>query len=290
MGGDVFTPGKAAIKLTHWLDALEVAGLPRFPVDVEQLALEVGRQLQWPDPISVVQPAAIKSFEGGLFKLDETSWALLYNEALSSPGRIRFTQAHELGHYLVHRAAREKFECSQADVVHGTSDDGLIEAEADEFATNLLMPMKQFRAATASSDGVNFDILAGAATMFGVSLTSAALRWIQTTQDSAVLILSRDGFIDWSVSTERARVNGAYFRTRNRVVELPANTLAADSGVATCRTGRRVPLGAWFEHAHRDAEATEMKLVCDNYGYTLSLLRLSPGDKAWAPRDWEARR
>lgn len=29
-----------------------------------------------------------------------------------------------------------------------------------------------------------------------------------------------------------------------------------------------------------------MKLVCENYGYTLTLLSLSNGDKAWAPREW----
>lgn len=35
-----------------------------------------------------------------------------------------------------------------------------------------------------------------------------------------------------------------------------------------------------------DAVAREMKLRCDNYGYTLSLLHLSNGDKVWAPWEW----
>jgi hypothetical protein len=284
MGEETYTPGSAAIKLTHWLDALELAGLPRFPVDVEQLALGVGQQLGWADPISVVHAAPIRSFEGGLFKLDEKRWALVYNETIKSAGRIRFTQAHELGHYLVHRRKRQTFECSQADIVHGESDDGQIEPEADMFAVNLLMPMKQFRAVTHGQ--TDFDVLSDASKMFGVSLTSVALRWIQTTQESAMLVLSRDGFVDWSVSTDKARSNGVFLRSKGRVVELPAKSLAADSNTATCRAGERVALSSWFEHAHVDAEATEMKLVCDNYGYTLSLLRLSPGDKVWAPREW----
>jgi hypothetical protein len=199
---------------------------------------------------------------------------------------VRFTQAHELGHYLVHRLKRDSFECSQSDIVHGQSGGADIESEADTFAADLLMPIKHFRAAT-SSNATDFDVLSDASTKFGVSMTSTALRWIQTTQESAMLVLSRDGFIDWSVSTDRAFNNGIFLRTKGRAVELPSGSIAADPSVANCRAGQRVALTSWFEHAHKDAEATEMKLVCDNYGYTLSLLRFSAGDKAWAPREWE---
>ncbi|WP_421884998.1 hypothetical protein [Methylibium sp.] len=47
-----------------------------------------------------------------------------------------------------------------------------------------------------------------------------------------------------------------------------------------------MPLKTWFEHAHPDAVAREMKPQRDNYGYTLTLLHLSAGDKAWAPCEW----
>lgn len=282
-----FTPSSAAIRLTHWLDALGSTGFPRFPVDVEQLALGVGDQLRWPDPISAVQAADINKFEGGLFYLGPQGWALLYNEKLKSPGRVRFTQAHELGHYLVHRLVQEEFQCSQADMVHWGPEQKSIEAEADDFASNLLMPMKQFRAATGSA-AVDFDVLSTASAMFGVSLTAVALRWIRSTPESALLILSRDGFIDWAVSSDKARSNGAFFRTKGRVVQLPAATMAADDGVSACRAGKNISLRSWFEHAHADASAREMKLTCENYGYTLTLLHLSQGDKVWEPRAWGA--
>jgi hypothetical protein len=48
-------------------------------------------------------------------------------------------------------------------------------------------------------------------------------------------------------------------------------------------------LKTWFENAHPDAVLREMRLHCDNYGYTLSLLHLGNGDKVWAPRDWNQR-
>lgn len=285
MPGETFTPAAAAIKLTHWLDAAAAAGLQRFPVDVEQLALHVGKELKWPDPIFKVVAADIPSFEGGLFHVEDQGWALLYSRNMTSEGRIRFTQAHELGHYLVHRLAQDEFQCSQADMVHWGPEMRSIEAEADDFASNLLMPMKQFRACTSASD-IDFDILSDASNMFGVSLTAAALRWIRSTEQSAVLILSRDGFMDWAISSDKARSNGAFHRTKGRVVELPSASIAADEAIASCRNGDEISLNTWFEHAHRDAVAREMKLVCENYGYTLSLLSLSSGDKAWAPRDW----
>ena len=281
-----FTPSSAAIRLTHWLDAAEAVGIQRFPVPVETIALDVGRALKWPDPIVEVKAVNVATFEGGLFHIEERSgWALLYNNQLGSPGRVRFTQAHELGHYLLHKFQQDSFECSQADMVNWGPDQKSIEAQADQFASTLLMPLKQFRNCVDSTH-IEFDMLAAASTMFGVSLTATCLRWIQSTEESAVLVLSRDRFIDWSVSSDKARANGAFFRTRGQVIELPTNAIAADSAVESNRLGTPIPLKTWFEHAHRDAVAREMKLTCDNYGYTLSLLHLSGGDKVWAPREW----
>lgn len=283
--GDNFTPAGAAIMLTHWLDAAARVGLERFPVEVEVLAKAVGHELKWKEHIVEVAAANISKFEGGLFSLDPGRWALLYNEQLRSPGRIRFTQAHELGHFLLHRAIQDSFECSQADVVRWGPGQKELENQADEFASGLLMPMKQFRAST-DGQPIEFEVLSAASTQFGVSLTAACLRWIRSTEESAVLVLSRDGFIDWSVSSDRAFKNGVYIKTRDAVVELPSGSIAADETRESSRAGEHVALNTWFEHAHRDAVVREMKLNCENYGYTLSLLHLSSSDKAWAPKDW----
>lgn len=210
------TPSRAAIRLTHLLDAA-FDDATRFPVDVASLAKAVGRELKLGDQITDVQAANLDSFEGGLFRLETGRWALLYNQDLSSPGRIRFTQAHELGHFLVHRTLQSEFQCSSAEVAGYEAVRKHMEAEADEFASTLLMPMKQFRAAVAGQP-IDLDVLSAVSTKFGVSLTSAALRWIRSTEDSAVFVLSRDGFIDWSVSSDGAFKNGVYFKTRGRVV------------------------------------------------------------------------
>lgn len=281
-----FTPSSAAIKLSHWLDAFSASGAPRFPVDVSQLALAVGSQLRWTDNISTVNAVPLNSFEGGLFELEKGSWALLYNEKMTSPGRIRFTQAHELGHFLLHRNLQSSFECSEGDLLHWGSDLKKLESEADEFAANLLMPLTHFRMTT-SGQPINLEVLSMASNQFGVSLTAAALQWIKSTEESAVLVLSRDGYIDWSISSDRAFKNGVFIRTKGITVELPRESLAADDSLRDCRLGERVSVNVWFEHAHASAVMREMKLGCDNYGYTLSLLHLSPSDKAFKPGRWQ---
>ena len=69
---------------------------------------------------------------------------LLYNENITSAGRIRFTKAHELGHYLLHREKQTEFRCTQGDMLHW-SGDANVEMQADEFASHLLMPLTHFR-------------------------------------------------------------------------------------------------------------------------------------------------
>ena len=269
-------PAKVAIRLTRLLDAA-LGETTRFPVNVVELAKAVGSELRLGDGIVEVAAANLKSFEGGLFRLSDRRWALLFNETLRSQGRIRFTQAHELGHFLVHRSLQDEFECSQADVAGRDAGRKAMEAEANEFASTLLIPVKQLRACIGTQIS-DFEVMSGVSERFGVSLTAACLRWIRSTGDSAVLVLSRDGYIDWSVSSATAFKNGAFIKTRGLVIPLPEGSLAARADKESSRQGECIPLRVWFKGAHADAVASELKLSCDNYGYTLTLLLLSPGD------------
>ncbi len=275
----------AAAKLTHWLDALAGGGHgARFPVEVADVALWVGQELKWADPIHEVKSANIRNFEGGLFYLeDRKGWVMLYNEVIRSAGRRRFTQAHELGHYLIHRARQSTFECTQSDMLHWGPDLKLMESEADDFAANLLMPLNHFRLDT-EGQSINFEILSVCSDKYGVSLTAAALRWIKSTAQSAVLVLSRDGFMDWSFSSDRAFKKGAFFRTKHEPLEIPASSHLAASPSILHKRGIDIAANVWFPHAHPEARLREMNVLCENYGYTLTLLSMSAGDEVWAPR------
>lgn len=283
MNADVLTPSRAAYRLTHLLNAMSAAhGDPRFPVDVVTLAKGAAEIFHWDDPITNVESADIKSFEGALFANDTRSkWMLLYNQTLKSPGRIRFTQAHELGHYLLHRQDRIDFRCATQDMVSLTEQEASMEAQANAFAATLLMPLDDFRQST--QDGADFEVLADCADRYGVSLTTAALRWIEHTEHSAVLVSHTDGFINWSISSRSARTGGAFFRSRRSAIAVGEDTLAANRQIVHERLGVEIPARAWFKHAEDGLSLKEMKVTADQFDYTLSLLVLPRCSKVWAP-------
>ncbi len=84
-------------------------------------------------------------FEGALGPLPKLGgWAILYNPAIRSLGRINYTLGHEFGHYLCHRHLKPTgFQCGESDVLGATLQQ---EREADRFASYLLMPLDDFRA------------------------------------------------------------------------------------------------------------------------------------------------
>jgi len=280
---EAWTPQRAANRLVKLAEVFSAAhGVDRFPVEVPPLALEAARIFGWADPITQVQAANIKGFDGALFPGDgRREWLLLYNEAVASPGRVRFTQAHELGHYILHRQLRESFQCSDADMVDWSNDDKNIEGQADLFASYLLMPLDDYRKQVTGV--VDLDVLGHCADRYGVSLTAAILKWLQYTDEKAVLVMSSDGFINWASSSEPAAKAGAFFRTRNNVIPVPARALAANTSVRHDRVGTQIAASVWFPNASAEMPLREMKVQADQYGRVLSLLHLPRFADVWPP-------
>ncbi|MFM7857229.1 MAG: ImmA/IrrE family metallo-endopeptidase, partial [Flammeovirgaceae bacterium] len=121
--------------------------LPRFPVDVAAIAREYSRMVFPSEPITLVEgrPFAPR-FEGALIRKPGTAeWGIFYNSAISSPGRKNFTLAHELGHYLLHREkSPDDIICDRADMLNWESKYRIMESEANQFASFLLMPRDDF--------------------------------------------------------------------------------------------------------------------------------------------------
>ncbi len=262
--------GKAwAIRLTQILN--KVPGIERFPVDVRALAQDYSRQC-FSDPITMVKGDKLDGFEGALFRSKgaKPMWSIVYNDSLAVPGRINFVLAHEFGHYLRHRQELDEFFCSQRDVTQWDREDAARENDANQFASYLLMPIDDFRAQV-SGQKIDLDLLGHCADRYGVSLTAATLKWLEFTEQRALLVAAREGFILWAKPSEPALKSGAYIRSKGLVVPVPTGSVAGGAfGESELRTPVELPAGVWFPNE----PVTEMTIVSDRFDMTLSLLLL----------------
>ena len=271
---------------TRWANDLsvllnQVLGNDRFPVDVAGVAKEISHNKFPDDPISVVVGRDLPGFDGALFRAPpgKKGWGIFYNSAISARGRINFTLAHEFGHYLLHRLQFPNgIECKDDDVVQWDSDYRRIEAEANVFAANLLMPLDDYRRQISATSKVDLDMISACADRYRVSLVAAVLRWLQYTERRAILVQSNDGFIKWARSSDRALKTGAYFATSKKTIAVPEQSLAGlrDKSIDG-RAGIELPAGVWLDEA-----VHEMTIFADQYDFAITLLLLGND----APSRW----
>lgn len=279
------TPEGWAIHLSKLVKFVhEAHGLDRFPINVANIACDYTRNVYPESPITLVQGEALsRNFEGALVPRSDPSreWGIFYNNAISSPGRINFTLAHELGHYLLHRQlSGDPIYCAKRDMWAWDSAYGQMEAEANQFASFLLMPLDDFRTQTAGLTRPSVQDFEGIRERYGVSLTAAILKWLQITNCRAMVVVSKDGFIDWSWSSERLLKSGVYYRAKQVVTPVPDDSLVGkQDSSAEALSGKMLPKGVWST-----AENVYESVVFSEYhGMAISLLiypNIAP-DRVW---------
>jgi hypothetical protein len=266
------TPEGWAIRLSGVIRAArEIQGLPRFPIDVGAIAKDYSRNVFPNEPITLVDGNDLgRKFEGTLTPNPNAQgeWGIIYNSAIKSKGRINFTLGHELGHYLLHRQlSGNPIYCSRRDMWAWDSAYGQMEAEANRFASHLLMPLDDFRIQSASFKRPTLEQFEPLRDRYEVSLTAAVLKWLETTDRRAMLVVSKDGFIDWSWGSSPLFKSGVYFRAKQETVPVPDKSLAAS---ALSRNDKSIqhPAGVW-----NPAEPVfESVVVSEYHDMTLSLL------------------
>ena len=104
----------------------------------DAIDLEIVRQMLPDTPygagvreIKTPMALGIDSCEGMLVRnpKDATEWGIFFN-GKASYERQRFTIAHELGHFILHRNQRPSFSCDKESVYSGADNMRAIEREA----------------------------------------------------------------------------------------------------------------------------------------------------------------
>ena len=183
-------------------------------------------------------------------------------------GRRRFAIGHELGHWELHADLSQWVLCSEADLqAYGGSPP---EIEANTFAAELLMPTSLFRPRCDRAEP-DLELIKALAHDFHTTMTATAIRFVEESRESCLVVFSENGRVRW-------------WRSRNREPGIwiePYQPLHHESFAWDCLKGtpvpqtiQRVPAEAWFQESRRGAnmEVYEQSMRLGQYPTILTLL------------------
>lgn len=139
-----------------------------------------------------VRESQLKSSEARLV-VSGNRGIITVNPNEANLGRKRFSIAHELGHFELHRADQGSWVCGIGEMNDWTRLPER-EREANEFAAEILMPERFIRPELAT-DRPDFAYFKSLATKYQVSLSALLSRFIELTDEACAVIFSRSGTI-----------------------------------------------------------------------------------------------
>lgn len=143
---------------------------------LNEICIELGAKVEYD---------SISGSEGRLVSLGDSAIITVpTNEKYA--GRTRFSVAHELGHFTLHRQNSSFFLCTQQDLYRGWNE--TVEREANEFAAELLLPSFLVKAEI-KREVPSFEMAKGLASQFSTSLMPAVFKYIENTPHGAAAVL-----------------------------------------------------------------------------------------------------
>ena len=260
-----------------------VLGEDRFPIDVEALAREVSQNN--PDPIGKVVGGDLPGFEGMLRPHSKRpEWHIVYNEDPRYRGRVRFTIAHEFGHYQLHRPTLTDgdyangslqldtgFNCKPLRSNSWQDEERQREEEADTFASFLLMPLDDYRAQVDGQE-MTVDLLNHVTDRYGVSLIAACRKWIDFTEKRAAMVVAREDIALWGRASNAALKSGIFIRSGMKIPEEALAAIGADERGFTSDRPIARPEGVW-RFSRGSESVRELAMVSEFLDMSLTILQ-----------------
>ena len=243
-------------------------------VPIEQLC----RQLD----IGKIERIATSAFEAALVMDEHKAAGSILLAAGRMPQRERYSLAHELGHFLLpsHRpTAARPFQCSLADFHQLNERDRSqrvrIEAEANRFAAQLLMPPTRVRRQIGRSCA-SLQAIVSMAREFGVSKEAMARAWVAANRDPVAVVVVHSGRVQRHYRND----DFPWIAIRNGEA-VSKDSVAADMLSIGCYSEiEEVDPEVWLSErdAKRTLELTE-QVLAQRDGYALVLLQIEFDDE-----------
>lgn len=212
------------------VELLERYDLSSIPVDLDALAQRL---------YLIVQEAPLKELDAYLVAGDDYG-AIILNRHVTNRQRRRFTIAHEVAHFDLHRGMRvfqDKLD-DQGSTVHDVQ-----EQQADALAAMLLVP-RPFFPREYAGQRPTFEHAEEVAAQFDVSLAAALRRLVRESHEACALVVVEDLEVKWWVESPEFE----HFVRSGRV---DRSTVAARllSSPRIDHGTDRLPLSAWADPA-----------------------------------------
>jgi len=121
---------------------------------------------------------------------------IIIDKKLQYESRIKFTIAHEIGHFYLPWHNLDIFKCSTKDISSFKSYN-ILENEANAFASELLIPIDELMK-DINNKNISMSLIKKLALKYGVSLTALAIKAIKNTDENVAVVFAQDGKIKWS--------------------------------------------------------------------------------------------
>lgn len=157
--------------------------------------------------------------------------AIAVRASIREAGRKNFTIAHEIGHFVLPGHEHASIACTAADVGEWADPSAgrAFEREANEFAAEILMPAASVKAAVKGWTP-SLDAMEKIVHEFGVSLSAAAWRYCEVSEERCAVVWSTEGMVRWV----KRSAGFPFFVAKDSPVE--EGTFAA-----ACFAGEKVP-------------------------------------------------
>lgn len=276
---------RAELAAEELIDSLSI----RAPID--PLAIAAGES-----PILNIQLQDFGSRFDGQLEFDKLHREFLmlvntkYDSGWHRPGhhpRTRFSVAHELAHYFLEHHRARLLRGGEPQPSHADFTSALVlEREADHFASALLMPKTQLLDKVKRLP-IGLPAIRAAADNFGVSLTSAAIRYASVNAAPVIVIKwNPDGF-GWKWLS-----NSAYEAGLRKTIEdtnhVPSDSATGKALAGAVQAGESVEQGttaaAWFPFIQHGGARNDILIEqAVSLGEHGTLTVLSPKDGKFSP-------
>ena len=225
-------------------------------VDLEDLAMFRG---------VLVTPGGVSGASGRLIR-NGNNGIIRYNQKIKQPGKVRFTIAHELGHWELHADKSQFLLCNESDMRdYGRSP---MEIEANIFAAGLLMPTKHF-SESANASPPSIETIKRLAGEFNTTLTSTAIRLAETSSRNIQVVWSENGFIKWSYMKKNSRTH------KIKSGRLPSYCSANLPSNEVVDYMDHYDQANWFSHNRHEYEVMEQSFHMGNIQACLTVLEIN---------------